>query len=250
LNVLRQAEKAGVKKFVVTSSIITVRNDPAVKGTAYRSEHWNPVTKEDALDSDKNGVAYAASKKYAELAVWEWAESHPDVDVTTILPPFIFGPFPHKFLPLPKPEYDALSTTLMIYNLLFPTGVYLPRPDYVDFRDVARAHIGALNSKPDKNNRKRILFASPHGLELKHVLDVIKKEHPELERRFISSPAPEFPYHLLDLEFERIKEITGMRKEDFHTLEETISDTVNDLLRMEEEWKRNGYNVTKVPSFT
>jgi nucleoside-diphosphate-sugar epimerase len=38
LNVLRQAEKAGVKKFVVTSSIITVRGDPAVKGTAYRSE--------------------------------------------------------------------------------------------------------------------------------------------------------------------------------------------------------------------
>ena len=38
LNVLRQAEKAGVKKFVVTSSIVTVMNDPTVKGKAYRSE--------------------------------------------------------------------------------------------------------------------------------------------------------------------------------------------------------------------
>ena len=37
LNVLRQAEKAGVRKFVVTSSIVTAMNDPAVKGTAYRS---------------------------------------------------------------------------------------------------------------------------------------------------------------------------------------------------------------------
>ena len=108
----------------------------------------------------------------------------------------------------------------MIYNLLFPTGVYLPRPDYVDFRDVARAHVGALNSKPDKNNRKRVLIASPHGLTIKHVLDIIKREHPELERRFISSPAPEFPSHTLDVDFERIKEISGMRKEDFHTLEE------------------------------
>ena len=26
---------------------------------------------------------YVASKKFAELAVWEWAEAHPDVDVTT-----------------------------------------------------------------------------------------------------------------------------------------------------------------------
>jgi len=250
LNVLRQAEKAGIKKFVVTSSIVAVSGDPALKGAAYRSEHWNPVTKEDALHSDEKRISYAASKKYAELAVWEWAEAHPDVDVTTILPPFIYGPFADKFLPLPKPEYDTLSTTLMIYNLLFPTGVYLPRPDYVDFRDVARAHVGALNNKPDKNNRKRIVLTSPHGLTLKHVLDIIKKEHPELERRFITAPIPEFSYYRPDVEFERIEEITGMRKEDFHTLEETISDTVNDLLKLEDEWKKNGYNVTEVPSFT
>ena len=108
----------------------------------------------------------------------------------------------------------------MIYNLLFPTGVYFPRPGYVDFRDAARAHVGALISKPNKNNRKRILVASPHGLTIKRVLDIIKKEHPELERRFITAPVPEFPYHRLDVEFERLEEITGMRKEDFHTLEE------------------------------
>ena len=132
----------------------------------------------------------------------------------------MYGPFAHKFLPLPKPEYDTLSTTLMIYNLLFPTGVYLSLPDYIDFRDIARAHVGALNNKPDKNNRKRVVVASPHGLTLKHVLDIIRKEHPELERRFITAPVPEFPYDRIDIEFERIKEITGMRKEDFHTLEE------------------------------
>ena len=41
------------------------------------------MTKENALHSGDRTVAYAASKKYAELAVWEWAEAHPDVDVTT-----------------------------------------------------------------------------------------------------------------------------------------------------------------------
>ena len=41
------------------------------------------MTKEDALHGDDNTLIYAASKKYAELAVWEWAEAHPDVDVTT-----------------------------------------------------------------------------------------------------------------------------------------------------------------------
>ena len=51
LNVLRQAEKAGVKRFVVTGSMMTVRDDPAIEGTAYRSERtiflvptWSSVT--------------------------------------------------------------------------------------------------------------------------------------------------------------------------------------------------------------
>ena len=38
---LRQAEKAGVKKFVVTGSTITVAGDPTVKGTAYRAERMS-----------------------------------------------------------------------------------------------------------------------------------------------------------------------------------------------------------------
>jgi hypothetical protein len=28
-------------------------------------------------------VTYAASKKFAELALWEWADRHPHVEVTT-----------------------------------------------------------------------------------------------------------------------------------------------------------------------
>jgi len=80
-------------------------------------------------------------------------------------------------------------------------------------------------------------------------LDIIKKEHPELEHRFLTAPAPEFSYFRPDFDFDRVKEVTGMRKEDFYTLEETISVTVNELLKMEEEWRKNGYNVTEVPPF-
>jgi len=249
LNVLRQAEKAGVKKFVVTSSVITAVGDPAVEGTAFRAEHWNPVTKEVALQSNDKLVIYAASKKYAELAVWEWAEAHPHVDVTTILPTFIYGPFPSKSVPFPKPDFDTLSTALVIYNLLFPSGVYLPESGYVDFRDVARAHIGALDSKPAQSGRKRFVVSSPYGLGNQQVLDIIKKEHPELEHRFITAPVPEFSSAKVDADFEKLEEVTGLRKEDFYPLERTISDSVNDLLRLENEWKKNGYTVTEVPPF-
>jgi hypothetical protein len=55
---------------------------------------------------------------------------------------------------------------------------------------------------------------------IKHVLDIIKKEHPELERRFITAPVEDFSCSRVDVDFGRLNEITGMRKEDFHTLEE------------------------------
>jgi hypothetical protein len=30
---------------------------------------------------------------------------------------------------------------------------------------------------------------------------------------------------------------------------QTISDTVNDLLKLEEGWRKNGYSVTEIPPF-
>ena len=38
LNVLRQAEKAGVRKFVVTSSMITLIGDPSMKGVTFTDQ--------------------------------------------------------------------------------------------------------------------------------------------------------------------------------------------------------------------
>jgi hypothetical protein len=44
---------------------------------------WNPITKEEALTSENGLVTYSASKTFAEMALWEWADKHPHVEVTT-----------------------------------------------------------------------------------------------------------------------------------------------------------------------
>jgi hypothetical protein len=44
------------------------------------------MTKEDAFHSDVKGVAYAVGKKYAELAVWEWADSRRKLVQTSMSP--------------------------------------------------------------------------------------------------------------------------------------------------------------------
>ena len=54
------------------------------------------MTKEDGLHSEEKHVTYAASKKYAELAVWEWAEAHPHVDLT--ISKYIIFSFPPRLV--------------------------------------------------------------------------------------------------------------------------------------------------------
>ena len=45
---------------------------------------WASVTKEQAVAPDANPfVTYIGEKKYAELAVWEFADKHPHVDITS-----------------------------------------------------------------------------------------------------------------------------------------------------------------------
>ena len=57
---------------------------------------------------------------------------------------------------------------------------------------------------------------------MQHVLDIIKKAHPELEQRLITAPLPEYPYTKYDADYGITEEVVGMRKEDFHTLEEVF----------------------------
>lgn len=42
---------------------------------------WSPITKEHTATGAQS--AYTVAKKYAAQALWEWAEAHPHIDVTT-----------------------------------------------------------------------------------------------------------------------------------------------------------------------
>ncbi|TFK44233.1 NAD-P-binding protein [Crucibulum laeve] len=248
LNVLRQAEKAGVKRFVVTSSTATVVDKSNSTRGAYNDQDWNHLTKEAAIESGQSGTIYSATKKYAEIAVWEWAEAHPHVDVTTINPPYLYGPPAERF-PLPEPDFNAISTNLLIYQFINPTGVYPPHPSYADFRDVAKAHVGALRSPPTAEvGRKRIIFASPHGFVFKDAVKLIAEKRPQLKERLISRESLEYPFDRYEVDFERIKEVTGLQKSEFFTFEETFLDTIDSLVKAENEWKSKGFTVDIIPS--
>ncbi|KAJ7753624.1 hypothetical protein DFH07DRAFT_886652 [Mycena maculata] len=245
LNVIVQAEKAGVRRMVVTSSLATVLNPR----DSYTDQDWNPVTKEFALTGGIEMATYAASKKFAELALWEWAEKHPHVDVTTLNPPFFHGPFTEHF-PLPAPDFGALSTDLILYNLLFPDGVPPSKTRYIDVRDVAQAHVRALNSRPTAEvGRKRIILSSPYGWPTQTTIDFIAAQRPALKSRLITATPEVQPYDVIPLDFGRVETVLGMKVSDFHTIEQTTLETIDALVEMEDKWRSAGHAIKTPPSF-
>lgn len=82
------------------------------------------MTYEQALASSAL-MAYGGAKSLAEKAVWELADAHKDLDITTFCPPFLYGPFAPGFS-IPTPDYMALSTALRIYQFLTPTCKFPP----------------------------------------------------------------------------------------------------------------------------
>jgi len=243
LNIIRQAEKAGIKQVVYTSSIVTVSNPSG----SLTENDWNPITKEETLTAPPF-MAYVGAKTVAERAVWKFADEHKNIDITAINPPYIFGPFVPGF-DIPKPDYAVISTNIHIYQFLTPKGNFPPGPGYVDVRDVARIHVEALNSPPESSvGRKRLIVASPYDGNYKQGVQLVAEARPELKGRLVDpDTAPKFPIDKLPVDLQRVADVTGVRVDSYHTWKETVLDSVDALLALEKEWISKGYKID-IPS--
>ncbi|KZP16503.1 NAD(P)-binding protein [Athelia psychrophila] len=256
INIIRQAEKAGITKVVYTSSIATVVNpsgalnaegnpikalDPL--GPVMTSDDYNPITIEQALAAGDPFSAYVAGKSLAEKAVWDFAAAHPKLDITTLNAPFYFGPFAPGFA-VPEPNMQALSTTRHIYRLLDPAGPF-PPCGFVDVRDLTRVHVAALTAPRLAGVRKRLIVASPYDFSWKDGVSYIAEQRPELRSRLVAdtSKAPDHANARFDLS--RLEDVTGLKLDAFKTWQETILDTVDSLIALEKDWVSKGFAIGK-----
>lgn len=112
LNITRQAAAKGVKRFVFTSTMLTLPDvehihEMLADGTRVWSEQgarlrkllfgdgfltdesladWSPATAEGALSGKHDFDAayiYSAAKVTAEKEIWKFADEHPEMDITT-----------------------------------------------------------------------------------------------------------------------------------------------------------------------
>ncbi len=132
LRALRFANECGVKRVVMTSSIVAIRNPKRVTTRNFTEEHWSDP------DSPKLS-AYGQSKTIAELAAWEFARQHPKTELTVVCPSLILGP------PLSRDMSTSLSVIVRMIEGRMPR---LPRLSFpvVDVRDCADLHLLAMTS--------------------------------------------------------------------------------------------------------
>ena len=163
LNVLKASAEAGtVKRVVLTSSIAAVSAGLNVQsGHLYTEKDWAP--------EDDCGP-YEKSKLKAERAAWDFMKELAEekkFELVVVNPAVVIGP--------PVGPSKGSSSVEVVKLILTNEMSALPRVHFplVDVRDVAAAHIAAMN-KPNAAGNRYILYTA--SMWAKEIADVISKE--------------------------------------------------------------------------
>ncbi|KAJ0297075.1 hypothetical protein COL516b_010978 [Colletotrichum fioriniae] len=212
-----------VKRVVITSSFGSMMDvsKGLWPGHTYDESDWNPITMEQALQNP--GAGYSASKKFAEKAAWDFLESEtPAFSISTILPPLVFGPAVQSLASI-----DDLNTSnqFMRSFILGTAKKEIPptqNPIFADVRDVAFAHVAAMEKEEAGNKR---FFITNGYCSNRETIDIIRKHFPEYKSALPSkcTKGGELPKEVYQTNTTRSVEILGMKYADFeHCVVDTI----------------------------
>ena len=154
--VIKAAIKAGIKRVVLTSSVVSMTSGRP-SGT-YGPDSWSDV--------NENIGAYAKSKTLAERAAWETVKGS-SMELVAINPGFVLGPSLGK-------AGDGTSEA-MIANLIGGKMPAIPNVSMgmVDVRDIARLHVKALEAPHIAG--KRFIAASSQPIAMSFLAGVLRK---------------------------------------------------------------------------
>ncbi|TDL23616.1 NAD(P)-binding protein [Rickenella mellea] len=240
LNIVKQAVAAGIFKIVITSSWVTANFDDKfmLSDYIYTDKDWNPATKEETRDKTHDAWwFYQAAKTIAEQEVWAFADQHPEVDITMINPPYLYGPFAKQFQ-IEKGDYAAFSTNGYFYRNVLKVQGKLPAvqqvgPLNVDVRDVAKAHLLALKAPPTSEVGRKRLLVGEQFFTWKDAVEHLKTVRLELKDRLPdTSEAQELTIAKIDTK--RAADVLGLTT--YTDWKKTVEDTADNLLAIEKNW--------------
>lgn len=153
--VVEAAQRAGVKRMVLTSSAIAIQGGRG-------SGHFGPA---DWADTDGSIGAYGKSKALAERKAWDLVENS-DMELAVIVPGGVFGPSLGA-----KPEGQNIDMITDMINGKMPMIPNLAMA-MVDVRDVAKLHVAALTSEEAAGSR--FIAASAEPVDLMTLASTLK----------------------------------------------------------------------------
>ena len=160
LRALRAAKAAGVKRFVMTSSVAAISYG--------RGRGVHHFTEADWTDLTKPGLSpYIQSKTVAERAARDWmAAEGGGMEYCSICPSVVLGPVWSR---------DYSSSVVIVRKLLDGSMGVLPDFGFgvVDVRDVADLHVRALKAPGMAGER---FIASGRFIKLREVADLLRDQ--------------------------------------------------------------------------
>lgn len=229
LRALEFAHKAGVKRFVQTSSAAAI---------AYGHPDKDHFDYTDWTDLTANPPPYIQSKTVAERAARDWvAQYAPDMVFCSINPVAVFGPV-----------YDEdMSTSVeMVKKIIDGSIPLIPNMGIciTDVRDVGEAHIRALEA-PAETVRGERFPTSQKFLWIREMADTIRARVPQHAGKVPTRRMPDWLAKFLALfmpemrqikgELGNVRDVSGRHTEEklgftYIPAEQTLEDTVKSLV--------------------
>ena len=161
LRALKAAKQAGIKRVVLTSSIVAMLED--IKGTvAINQNSWTNV-------EAKNATAYVKSKTLAEKSAWDFIKNQDKeqpLELVVINPGSVYGPTLTGDL-----SGESMTSFAKLISGKMPL---LPRIsiNMSDVRDIAQIHVAALENK--SANGQRFIVATEKNYSIKELAQLAK----------------------------------------------------------------------------
>ena len=166
--VLKYAQKAKIKRFVLTSSIVSLM------GVVYDSEsNTGMVDAKDWTDPySKNINTYMKAKTLGEKEAWDFYEKQPDdssMEMAVICPGGIFGPtLTGNIEGFSLKGVHRMLTGHFKMSMIPPVGLPMS-----DVRDLAKIHVLAMTEK--KANGKRLIPTTPTAHSFMEIAEILKE---------------------------------------------------------------------------
>jgi dihydroflavonol-4-reductase len=166
-----------VKRIVHTSSVAAIRSSKFENGKVFTNSDW-------CEDATPRYNAYGFAKAEAEKKIRAWAEGK-DLRLVTIHPSIVFGPIVHR-------RHMNGSMSYLKHFVKGPPFVLDIHINFVDVRDVAKAHVNALEEGEDRGR----YIIHKEGLWMK---EIGKELNSKLPRKFATRRLPRMFAYVLAL---------------------------------------------------